>query len=81
MMMFMLILMIIFKVASILLFDFFKNKLQMVMPIVDLKYWLNVCIRKELMKIEMKHTCVNAVRIVKKKKWKEKNVKPYGRKN
>lgn len=33
------------------------------------------------MKIEMKHTCVNAVRIEKKKEWKEKNVKPYGRKN
>ena len=42
---------------------------------------IKCCIRKELMKIEMKHTCVNAVRIVKKKKRKEKNVKPYGRKN
>lgn len=35
------------------------------------------------MKIEMKHTCVNAVRVsavrIEKKRRKEKNVKPYGR--
>lgn len=75
--MFMLIFMIIFKVASIFGKLFFKLQ----KTIVGLKYWLNVCIRNELMKIEMKHTCVNAVRIEKKKEWKEKNVKPYGRKN